>query len=192
MQRSLNDAADATTGLTDTDVKTPFGGADLGRAQKVAAVVGTDAFLVTTIASYDQDATSRRVTLLVNSHLYDSQTGATGLGGTFSGAAAPTSTADTDAAIQQAAINDVAGRIVSALNGGSQRVAMVADTSQRGSSHGAQTALLVLLGGLLAYAIISGSHFGGGGGGGGSSSSSSSSSSGAARRRLARRAHRAP
>ena len=177
VQRGLIEA-DADNGLTDADVKAPFGAADLARAKKIAALVGTDAFLLTTIASYDQDATSRRVTLLVNSRLYDSRTGdaVPGMGGTFSGAAAPITASDTDAAIQQGAVNDAAGRIVSSLNAASPRATRVASNSQRGSDHGAQTALIVIIGAALLAAIISGSHFGGGGGGGGSSSSSSSSS----------------
>ncbi|MBV9848833.1 MAG: hypothetical protein JO250_04015 [Armatimonadetes bacterium] len=180
VQRALNEA-DATSGLTDADIRTPFGPADVTRARKVATIIGTDAFLLTSVQSYSQDATSRRVTLLVNSRLYDSQTGAPlpGLGGVFSGTGAPTAASDTDEAIQQAAINDAAARIASSLNGASphaQRV--VAPTSQRGSNHDAQTALLVVLGGALLYAILNGSHFGGGGGGGSNSSSSSSTSSG--------------
>ena len=178
VQRSLNEA-DATSGLTDADIKAPFGAVDEARAQRVAVVIGTDSFLLTTVRSYDQDATSRRVTLLVNSTVYDTQTGqpVRSLGGTFSGSAAPTSASDTDANIQQGAVNDVAGKIASTLNAAvPHNQTIVAADSQRGSSHGAQKALLVVLGGALLYAILSGSHFGGGGGsssGGGGSSSSS-------------------
>ena len=158
-------------------MKAPFGAADLARAQKIAALVGTDAFLLTTISSYDQDATSRRVTLLVNSRLYDSRTGAAlpGMGGTFSGAAAPIAASDTDAVIQQAAVNDAAGRIVSSLNAGSPRATLVAANSQRGSGHGAQTALIVIIGAAL-WPPSSPAPTSAAGGGGGSSSSSSSSS----------------
>jgi hypothetical protein len=170
VQRALTESDSG--GLVDADVEPPF---DLAGAQKIAPLVGTDAFLMTTIESYTQDPTTRQVTILVNSDVYYSKTGdaVPGLGGTFSGTALPTSNTDSDADIQQGAINNVAARIVSSLNASApQQAATVVHTSQRGSSKGAETVLAVVLTGLLAYAIINGSHIGGGG----SSSSSTSTS----------------
>lgn len=170
VQRALSESGDG--GLTDADVQPPF---THDNGQKIAALVGTDAFLINTITSYKQDPTTRHATVVVASRAFYSQTGqpVPGLGGIYSGEAGPTSANDTDTDIQQGAINDAAARITSSLNAAApQSAPIVSPVSQRGSSHTVRNVIGGLLLATLLVAIINGSHFGGGG----SSSSSTSTS----------------
>lgn len=176
VQRGLDESGDG--GLTDADLQPPF---THDSAEKIASLVGTDAYMITTITSYKQDPATRHVTLGVATRVFYSQNGnpVPGLGGGFSGEAGPISASDTDANIQQGAINDAAARIASSLDAAApQSAPIVTRASQRGNSSSETTRDII--GGVLLVAlvtaIINGSHFGGSGGG--SSSSSSSSSSG--------------
>ncbi len=160
-------------GLLSADVQPPF---SQPGAFKVAALVGTDAFLLTRILSYSQDAATRRVTLAVTSRAYYSDTGAPvpGLSATVSGTAVPSAASDTDAYVEQGAVNDAAARIASALNATAPQTRVVTYQTHRKSGKGARTILAVAVLGALVYGIISGSHFGGGGNNGSSSGSVSS------------------
>lgn len=161
VQRALSESADG--GLTDADVQPPF--TNPGNAQRIAALVGTDSFMLATISSYSQDATTRHVSITVNAHVFYSQSGnlVQGLGIGVNGEAGPASASDSDLDIQQGAINDAAAKIASTLNNaaGPPKV-VVATSSQRGSGRGAEYVLGAVLIGALVYAILSGSHFGGG------------------------------
>jgi hypothetical protein len=161
-------------GLTDADVAGPF---DQARGLKIAGLVGTDAFLLTRILNYSQDPTTRRVTLVVSSRAYYSDTGlpVPGLSATVNGVAAPASASDSDADVQQGAVNDAAARITSALNAAAPQTHVAVARTHTSNGRGARTLLALGIFGALLYGIISGSHFGGGGG---SSSSGGGSSSG--------------
>ncbi len=159
-------------GLLPADTAAPF---DQPRGLRLAGLIGSDAYLLTRIVSYSQDPTTRRVSLVVSSRAYYSDTGAPvpDLSATVNGVAAPTSAADSDADIQQGAVNDAAARVASALNAAApQRHIFVASRSRRGGGGQGARALLALgVLGALVYGIISGSRFGNNGGSGGGSSS---------------------
>lgn len=156
---------DGDAALTTDDLTPPF---DNAKAVKIARQVGTDSYMLGTIESVTTDETTKKVTVVVTTSLHETQSGASiqTLGKT--GEAVPNSSSDTTVNVTQGAINDVAGKVVAALNASApKRAPMKVMASQRGRSKAGTSILFGILGTALLIAILSNSNGGGGGGGGG-------------------------
>lgn len=168
IQRALQESG--FDGLTETDVTPPYDNSQ--KAAKIAAQVGTDGFLIGTIETIKVNPTTRNVDLAVSASLYNSMTGSpvkvlavTGHGVSYNASDSPDN-------LLQIAINDAAGRIVSALNADNVKQAESLPPVDYVRGHKSNSGS-ILLGILLATGIgfaISSSHHsnnnnGGGGGG---------------------------
>ena len=176
VQRALADNVLTQDDLTKAN-------SDPQTAGKIANQVSTDSYLIGAIESYTADPTTRKVTVEVSADLRSTQTGASLRTLAFTGAAAPTSNADTLDSVTQAAINSVASRVAASINSGRAEHTVLLN-SQRGHSHAGETFLLVVLASALVYAVLHNSSnsnssgggsttttvSGGGGGGGGTPS----------------------
>ena len=163
IQRALQEAR--VEGLSENDLTPPYD--DAQKAQKIAGQVGTDGYLLGTVEALRVEPASRNVSLTVSATLYSSATGSAARVLAFTGKGVSFNAGDESDALLQSAINDVAGQLVSALNGSRPQEHLVSVDSQRGhhSNNGS-----ILLGVLLATALgiaIGSSHHGGGGGSGG-------------------------
>lgn len=160
IQRALQEAR--VEGLSENDLVPPYD--DAQKTQKIAAQVGTDGYMLGTIEALRTDPSSRSVSLTVSATLYHSATGAAARVLAFTGKGVSYSAGDDPDALLQSAINDVAGQVVSALNGSlPQEQIAPADYKRGRRSNGGS----ILLGILLATAVgiaIGSSHHGGGGG----------------------------
>ena len=156
VQRALQEAR--VEGLSENDLQPPYN--DAQKAQKIAAQVGTDGYLLGTIEALRSDPASRNVTLTVGATLYNSASGATARGLAFTGKGVSFNPNDDPDNLLQSAINDVAGQIVSALNGSLPQERLTSGDSARGH-HNKDGG--ILLGILLAAAVgiaIGSSHHG--------------------------------
>ena len=159
IQRALQEAR--VEGLSENDLQPPYD--DAQKTQKIAAQVGTDGYLIGTIEALHSDPGTRNVSLTVSATLYSSETGTAYRVLAFTGKGVSFNPSDDPDNLLQSAINDVAGQIVSALNGSLPQERLSPVDSARGhhSSGGS-----VLIGILLAAAVgiaIGSSHHGGGG-----------------------------
>ena len=159
IQRALQEAR--VEGLSENDLQPPYN--DSQKTQKIAAQVGTDGYLIGTIEALHADPGTRNVSLTVSATLYSSETGTAARVLAFTGKGVSFNPSDDPDNLLQSAINDVAGQIVSALNGSLPQERLVPVDSARGhhSNNGS-----VLIGILLAAAVgiaIGSSHHGGGG-----------------------------
>jgi len=161
IQRALQEAR--VEGLSENDLQPPYDDAQKG--QKIAAQVGTDGYLIGTVEALRTDPATRNVSLTVSATLYNSVTGTAVRVLAFTGRGASYNASDDPDALLQSAINDVAGQLVSALNGSvpqdQRHMASVDYARGRHSNNGS-----ILLGILLAAAVgiaIGSSHHGGGG-----------------------------
>jgi len=159
IQRALQEAR--VEGLSENDLTPPYD--DAQKTQKIAAQVGTDGYMIGSVEALRADPSTRNVSLTVSATLYSSATGTASRVLAFTGRGVSYNSNDAPDALLQSAINDVAGQIVSALNGSLPQERMAPMDYQRGRhSNGGS----ILLGILLATAVgiaIGSSHHGGGG-----------------------------
>jgi len=166
IQRALEESR--VEGLTESDVTPPYDNAQ--KATKIAAQVGTDGFLLGTIETIKVNPTTRNVDLAVRASLYNSTTGATVKVLAVTGHGVSYNAADAPDNLLQIAINDAAGRIVSALNADNVKQAEVlppVDSVRGHKSNGGSILLGILLATGIGFAISSSHHGSNNGGGGG-------------------------
>lgn len=168
IQRALEESG--VEGMTENDITPPYNDAQKG--QKITAQVGTDGYLLGSVEAINADPTSRNVALTVSASLYSSATGGVVKSLAVTGHGISYNATDQPDALLQIAINDAAGRIVSALNAMSDKKPMVLPPVDYARGHHNNNGS-ILLGILLAVGVgiaISSSHH--------SSSNSSSPSTG--------------
>jgi hypothetical protein len=160
IQRALQEAR--VEGLSENDLTPPYD--DAQKTHKIAAQVGTDGYMLGTIEALRADPSTRNVSLTVSATLYNSATGTATRVLAFTGKSVSYNPSDDPDSLLQSAINDVAGQVVSALNGSLPQERMAPVDYQRGRHNNNGS---ILLGILLATAVgiaIGSSHHGGGGG----------------------------
>lgn len=158
IQRALQEAR--VEGLSENDLTPPYD--DAQKTRKIAAQVGTDGYLLGTIETLRADPASRNVSLTVSATLYNSATGSAARVLAFTGKGTSFNANDDQDALLQSAVNDVAGQLVSALNGGLPQERLTPVDSSRGHhSKGGSILLGILLAAGIGIAIGS-SHHGGG------------------------------
>jgi len=162
IQRALEESG--VEGLTESDLTPPYN--DSQKATKIAAQIGTDGFLLGTIESITSNPTTRNVSLTVSASLYNSTTGTTVKVLAATGHGVSYNAIDSPDNLLQSAINDVAGRVVSALNADAakQTEALPPVDYVRGHKDNSGSILLgILLAAGIGLAISSSHHSSGGG-----------------------------
>lgn len=154
IQRALQEAR--VEGLSEADLVPPYN--DAQKAQKIAAQVGTDGYLLGTIESLNAAAGTRNVSLTVTATLYHSESGAVARALAFTGHGVSYNPSDDADALLQSAINDVAGQIVSALNGSVPTHLASPDSARGHRSNGGSILLGILIATAVGIAIGSSSH----------------------------------
>jgi hypothetical protein len=170
IQRALSEPNVSGNNLSENDLTPPYDDAQKG--QKIAAQVGTDGYLLGSIDALRIDPATRNVSVTVSAQLYSTATGSVVKTLAYTGKGVSYNASDDPDSLLQSAINDAAGHVVSALNGGAAEEPrpLVTPDFKRGHHDNSGS---ILLGILLAAAVgiaISSSHHG--------SSSSSSGSTG--------------
>ncbi len=154
IQRALQEAR--VEGLSENDLEPPYN--DPQKTQKIAAQVGTDGYLIGTIESLQADTATRNVSLTVSANLYNSATGTAARVLVFTGKGVSYNPGDDSDALLQSAINDVAGQIVSALNGTVPQRVVSTDYARGHHSNGGSILLGILLAAAVGIAIGSSHH----------------------------------
>ncbi|MGI4791687.1 MAG: hypothetical protein ACRYFS_22935 [Janthinobacterium lividum] len=156
MQRAVQDSG--LEGISETDIAPPYDTAQKGR--KLADQVATDGYLLGTVESITTDTQSRTVSLLITATLYNTETGVAVKVLAASGHGISYNTVDDPAALLQSAINDAAGKVVSALNADTMqgRQAFVPDVRHRHRSNAGTIVLGVLLAAAIAIGITAAHH----------------------------------
>ena len=155
IQRALQEAR--VEGLSENDLQPPYD--DPQKTQKIAGQVGTDGYLLGTIEAMRVDPNTRNVFLTVSATLYNSETGTAARVLAFTGKGVSYNQADNPDNLLQSAINDVAGQIVSALNGSLPQERLAPADFQRGHhSNGGSILIGILLATAVGIAIGSSHH----------------------------------
>jgi len=164
IQRALQEAR--VEGLSENDLAPPY--TDVQKTQKIAAQVGTDGYLLGSIEALRAASGTRNVSLTVSATLYHSENGSAARVLAFTGHGVSYNTTDDPDSLLQSAINDVAGQLVSALNGSLPQQHLASPDSVRGHrSSGGSILLGILLATAVGIAIGSSSHHSNNNGGGG-------------------------
>ena len=120
--------------------------------------MGTDGYLIGTIEALRSDPATRNVSLTVTATLYNSGTGTAARVLAFTGKGVSFNPSDDQDALLQSAINDVAGQIVSALNGTVSERMVSTDFARGHHSNGGSVLLGILLAAAVGIAIGSSHH----------------------------------
>ncbi|HEY3328942.1 MAG TPA: hypothetical protein VGK19_02890 [Capsulimonadaceae bacterium] len=168
---SIQRALTVDESLTEADLNPPFESAPKGR--KITKVVGTDAFILSSLDAETVDTAAGTVKITATVQVFAVSATDPIKTLTVSGSAASAGTADTMLAVEDRAIDNAAGKIVSALSPGfaSNRTSTAIPNQGSGKKAGGSNFLLIVLAGILAGVLINGMH-------GGSSSSSSTTTTG--------------
>lgn len=154
VQRALQEAR--VEGLSEADLVPPYN--DAQKTQKIAAQVGTDGYMLGTIESMNAAPGTRNVSLTVTATLYHSENGTVARALAFTGHGVSYNPSDDADALLQSAINDVAGQVVSALNGTLPQHLASPDSARGHRSKGGSILLGILLATAVGIAIGSSSH----------------------------------
>jgi hypothetical protein len=156
MQRAVQDSGVA--GITETDIAPPYDTSQKGR--KLADEIATDGYLLGTIDSITTDTQTRTVSVLVGATLYNTVTGTAVKTMAYTGRGVSYNTTDNPEALLQSAVNDAAGKIVSALNADTSqgRIATVPDVRPTHRSGVGPVVLGVLLAAAIAIGITAAHH----------------------------------
>jgi len=154
IQRALQEAR--VEGLSEADLVPPYN--DAQKEQKIAAQVGTDGYMIGTIEALKAAPGTRNVSLTVAATLYHSENGSAARALAFTGRGVSYNPSDDSDALLQSAINDVAGQIVSALNGSLPQHLASPDSARGHRSSGGSILLGILIATAVGIAIGSSSH----------------------------------
>ena len=154
IQRALQEAR--VEGLSENDLEPPYN--DPQKTQKIAAQVGTDGYLIGSIESLHEDPATRNVSLIVSATLYNSATGTAARVLSFTGKGVSYNPGDDSDSLLQSAINDVAGQLVSALNGTVPQRVVSSDSARSHHSNNGAILLGILLAAAIGIAIGSSHH----------------------------------
>jgi hypothetical protein len=173
LQRALN----VDNSLSPSEVTTPSASPD--RAQKIASIIGSPYFLVTNLDSISTDTTTGTVSVVMDGAFYQTDTGAVINHASVSGIAAPSSKTYDPQAIQESAVDNATGKLISSLIGPQfNRPSPTATVSSSKSKHmNLGAGLLFVLAVALAL-VLANNHGHSNGGSSGNSGGSTTGSSG--------------